>query len=474
MATRLSAASVVGALALLASALVEVEAEKEGFHARPLVEDDYMQACDSHNAACPYASLLQTSARALVEQHRCFEAGQPKPGQEQDLVFCYAIVQSAPSRESTAASLGQQLSKACDGWSFFSTDEDDPGSCTWQAFSEKSMRHAIRFAMREMVGEGVLPWLEKRGILERYRWLVKVDPDSFVRPSALREGLARYPLNFNKILSVANAQESKLSKRASDFEPILPNEDIGGTAPDGYFVALPTSLVPRLREVIATGRKCDSFVSGHQEHGKFSFTITEALCTLWSSQRPASSRFSTSTACELSRPLPDDAQNYLRTVFHSNGTIGQHWLVNGESLDAGRWRHWLVNDDEIGDVSLSGLLKRLVLGDNITLRQDGEVNHYDATSCFHDAHFGGVEMFVDKAGDSLVATGGSGSTCSGVAEELLTHQRENPTSWQEKRLCKPGCSLGGEHRAICVSSAFAVAHAVKDKETYEQMVLSFP
>lgn len=105
-------------------------------------------------------------------------------------LFCYAVVPTnandQPNKIGLKPLLATQLSAACDGWALFGETEDPANNVT-KAFSREVVPHAMENDMREMVTLGVWPHLIERGALDEYEWFLKVDEDSFVRPSTLRK-----------------------------------------------------------------------------------------------------------------------------------------------------------------------------------------------------------------------------------------------------------------------------------------------
>jgi len=166
-------------------------------------------------------------------------------------LFCYSLVRAPPHREKTVPLLARQLATACDGWGFFSSAEDRELNIA-KAYSHEDERRAIKHQMHEMVAAGVWRKLAEMGAIEKYTWILKVDADTFVRPSTLRRAFGDVSVR----LGPERARRRVISVVDDDV-------DDGGTVVEGFFVALPTALGTALSKGPAT--RCDELLSGHNE-----------------------------------------------------------------------------------------------------------------------------------------------------------------------------------------------------------------
>lgn len=158
-------------------------------------------------------------------------------------IFCYALVTDPP--EEYAALFARQLEKACDGWQLFSSFSDKELNIK-QAYTKAEEADAIERQMHEMVIAGAWKEMAKARVLGNYSFIVKLDPDEFVRPSTLRKSFARYPHDFNSIVSTGD-------------------NDSGGTIVDGFLVAVPHAIIGKLYKFGKQSRLCDTIASGHNE-----------------------------------------------------------------------------------------------------------------------------------------------------------------------------------------------------------------
>lgn len=407
-------------------------------------------------------------------------------------LYCFAILRpKSDGREATAPLLARQLAAACDGWSFFSTEADEAEN-VHQAFTKEAMRIGVRNQMREMVMDGVWNQLADQGVLKEYRWLLKVDPDTFVRPSALRRAFARYPANFNKVVSASNllvgpngaemnGEESRVREPGA---PTSADENLGGTSVDGFFIAIPTALARRMARVAATGSAlCDSLASGHNSQGMVEIKISERLCAAWSSaSKPSSTQNKDgdeegeAVACKQGMPLPAPAAAKLRKMFGSDGKTKVRFSLSGESFEPGLVLSSVDGQDVVHALksNAQGLLKMARVGSTLKVRAPEDETGPSDPKCLWDIGAKGVEFFMDAAGNALLAMDPAGdSECTPIAQQLLNSSPRD-ASHPGEQLCEKTCPLGGHARAVCVSADFAVVHAVKDPSVYEKMVEAFP
>jgi len=155
-------------------------------------------------------------------------------------LFCYSLVRTPP--EPTAALLANQLSAACDGWAFFG-DTEDPANNVTKGFER------IDFAHYKLMGSpgahykatrSVWKHLVESGALEEYEWFLRVEPDSFVRPSTLRQTF--------KALHT--------SCRRGGY---MCSDNIN----EGYFLALQADVVLGIKSLGWPTGSCDNVLSGH-------------------------------------------------------------------------------------------------------------------------------------------------------------------------------------------------------------------
>jgi len=156
-------------------------------------------------------------------------------------LFCYSLVRTPP--EPTAALLANQLSAACDGWAFFG-DTEDPAKNVTKGFArmdfgsfDKISGEATNKATRS-----VWKHLVESGALEEYEWFLRVEPDSFVRPSTLRQTF--------KALHT--------SCRRGGY---MASDNIN----EGYFLALQADVVLGIKTLGWPIGSCDNVLSGHMD-----------------------------------------------------------------------------------------------------------------------------------------------------------------------------------------------------------------
>lgn len=172
------------------------------------------------------------------------------------LLFCYALVRTPV--EPTAHLLGRQFASACDGWAFFS-DADDSSENVIKAFTKEDIRKAWSHQMREMVTAGVWKHLSSVGALHEFEWFLKVDADSFVRPSTLRKAFLDLSTTSSGIISASDS--------ASD------------TMVDGFFVAIRADTAIKIKSQ-HWPKRCDSTLSGHDEEAGFVDPVIECMQAL--------------------------------------------------------------------------------------------------------------------------------------------------------------------------------------------------
>lgn len=189
--------------------------------------------------------FLAASLQGAVQGLRSARAARSQVALEQKgALFCYALVRAPPFREKTAPLLARQLSKACDGWALFSSAEDLSLNIT-KAYSQQDEHQAVKHQMHEMIAAGAWRKLTEMGVMYHYTWILKVDADTYVRPSTLRRAFGKISPNSRSILSVGDTS-------MSDGLPL-----------DGFFLAIPVSVGISLLEGPAPD--CDVVLSGHNE-----------------------------------------------------------------------------------------------------------------------------------------------------------------------------------------------------------------
>jgi hypothetical protein len=167
-----------------------------------------------------------------------------QPDHEIQLLFCYSLVRS-PVTE-TGKLLGWQLAKACDGWALFSSENDSSLNIV-QGYTRAEETVALKHQMHEMVIAGAWKHMVEMRVPERYKWILKVDEDTYVRPSTLRSVFTKYA-QLKKIMSVSDAND---------------NQEASGL--EGFFLATPAALMEELYTFGKTQRDCDVLASGHDE-----------------------------------------------------------------------------------------------------------------------------------------------------------------------------------------------------------------
>jgi hypothetical protein len=148
------------------------------------------------------------------------------------------LVRTPP--EPTAALLAKQLSLACDGWALFG-DTADPANNVTKAFSKEDSKKGWAHQMREMVTIGVWKHLVESGALDEYEYFLKVDADSFVRPSTLRNTFKALRTNCRRSHMVISIWRDEV---------------------DGYFGAVQADTALRMNS-LGWPRECDVVLSGH-------------------------------------------------------------------------------------------------------------------------------------------------------------------------------------------------------------------
>lgn len=164
-------------------------------------------------------------------------------------LFCYAQVRT-PCEE-LCEMLATQLNAGCDGWALFG-DTDNEDKHVTKVYSKRDIPHALAHQMREMITQGVWKHLDESGALDEYEWFLKVDEDSFVRPSTLRK-------TFNSLYP-SSGPDSLIS---SDHNGAIISE--GKSTPvEGFFVALRVDAVLAIK-AMGWPNECDEVLSGHNE-----------------------------------------------------------------------------------------------------------------------------------------------------------------------------------------------------------------
>eukprot|EP00747_Dinoflagellata_sp_TGD_P169731 gnl/TRDRNA2_/TRDRNA2_199509_c0_seq1.p1 gnl/TRDRNA2_/TRDRNA2_199509_c0~~gnl/TRDRNA2_/TRDRNA2_199509_c0_seq1.p1 ORF type:complete len:297 (-),score=35.11 gnl/TRDRNA2_/TRDRNA2_199509_c0_seq1:55-945(-) len=166
---------------------------------------------------------------------------------------CYAMVRSPP--EDTTSLLFKQLNAACDRSMLFSHDDVLALQITKAYSKEEEVTDVRKGSMHHMI-LGIFGHLSKMGILQRAKWIVKVDSDSFVRPSFLRAALQQYETpDFRSVVSVGNAD-----------------------TPDGFFVAVPRSIAVSLYKDLKRSNRCSALMSGHNNNNTFNEYSASGQC----------------------------------------------------------------------------------------------------------------------------------------------------------------------------------------------------
>jgi hypothetical protein len=166
---------------------------------------------------------------------------QPRP----KALFCFSLVRTPP--EPTVALLAKQLDVACDGWALFG-DTDDPANNVTKAFAVMNFTGGP-----DCISDGCVPseptynasrsifkHLDDSGVLAEYAWLLQLEPDSFVRPSTLRQ-------RFQALH--ANCVQGGY----------LASDNIN----EGYFNALHADVILGIKSLGWPAGSCDNVLSGH-------------------------------------------------------------------------------------------------------------------------------------------------------------------------------------------------------------------
>eukprot|EP00747_Dinoflagellata_sp_TGD_P032085 gnl/TRDRNA2_/TRDRNA2_135720_c0_seq1.p1 gnl/TRDRNA2_/TRDRNA2_135720_c0~~gnl/TRDRNA2_/TRDRNA2_135720_c0_seq1.p1 ORF type:complete len:333 (-),score=44.47 gnl/TRDRNA2_/TRDRNA2_135720_c0_seq1:217-1215(-) len=152
--------------------------------------------------------------------------------------FCYSLVRKPI--EPTVPFLAKQLAAACDGWALFGV-EAHPELNIIAAFSEEDNEKGQHGMLHEMVVRGVYGIIHERYGIDKFSWIVKLDSDSFVRPSAFKTYFQH--LDSSKVNTAVSV-----------------GDGIDGL--DGMFVALPTHVMHRLYLFGKHSVDCDVIASG--------------------------------------------------------------------------------------------------------------------------------------------------------------------------------------------------------------------
>eukprot|EP00929_Paragymnodinium_shiwhaense_P067488 TRINITY_DN33962_c1_g2_i1.p1 TRINITY_DN33962_c1_g2~~TRINITY_DN33962_c1_g2_i1.p1 ORF type:complete len:370 (+),score=48.52 TRINITY_DN33962_c1_g2_i1:66-1175(+) len=174
---------------------------------------------------------------------------------EQKELYCFALVtKKEVDARGTIQLVADNLARACDGFNLFSTFSDARLGVV-RAFDEEANARGFKRAMREQVVLGVWRHLRETADIDRYNWFLKVDADSWLRPSTLRGALRSW--------TEGTEVESVLS--IGYYADAAENAD---QATDGFFVAVPRLLAGRVLDVAKSSRACDSVLSGHDERSR--------------------------------------------------------------------------------------------------------------------------------------------------------------------------------------------------------------
>jgi len=164
-------------------------------------------------------------------------------------LFCYAQVRT-PCEE-LCEMLATQLNAGCDGWALFG-DTDNEDKHVTKVYSKAVIPHALAHQMREMITQGVWKHLDESGALDKYEWFLKVDEDSFVRPSTLRKTFkALYPSSGPDSLISSHHNGAVISEGKN-------------TPVEGFFVGLRVDAVLAIK-AMGWPHECDEVLSGHND-----------------------------------------------------------------------------------------------------------------------------------------------------------------------------------------------------------------
>jgi len=176
-------------------------------------------------------------------------------------LFCYALVRTPCSE--ICEMLATQLNAGCDGWALFGDTEDQAKHVT-KVYSKAVVKNALKHQMREMITLGVWKHLDEVGALDEYEWFLKVDEDSFVRPSTLRK-------QFRAIYT--RSRYDKLTTGDSFYDDghfsghegaIVSDAFRDEQSVEGYFIALRADVVHAIK-AMGWPRLCDELLSGHND-----------------------------------------------------------------------------------------------------------------------------------------------------------------------------------------------------------------
>jgi hypothetical protein len=202
--------------------------------------------CEEFSEAVSLIQLRgQTKKPGEVTQYKDISGHDP----QNPKLYCYAFLR-VPLPAVTEL-LGRQLDQSCDEWDLFSS-ESNPGLRVTKLYEQPDFDHDWNFTMR---GPVIAAW---RHLLSKYNgnpfdWMIKLDYDSFVRPSTFRGLFLQYDTE----------------------KPLILSADDGTS--DGYFAAVNSNAAQLfLPEVGMLGKKqipistvnCMIPLSGHSNNDR--------------------------------------------------------------------------------------------------------------------------------------------------------------------------------------------------------------
>jgi len=193
-------------------------------HAEEAVKEDAY--CHLDSAGIHTDSLVQMFTKGLDEvstggqymntsTDSLSRAGRDTQGHNS--IFCYSFV--TWPLECTTESFVSLLTKACDDWQLFSHEEYPEFRVVKLYDQGEDGSDKVSMAYMTLLA---LDFMEAHRIRDRFGWLVRLEPDTFIRPSNFRAALSRYSVDFDEILSANN------------------------DGPEGYFIAFRSSTAQRL------------------------------------------------------------------------------------------------------------------------------------------------------------------------------------------------------------------------------------
>lgn len=157
-------------------------------------------------------------------------------------ILCYAFTAGEP----TIPALSKNLHQACDAVALFGFQNDATLGVN-KAYSVEQSRQDFNTGTMHNMILAAYERFDSQGWLDKCTWIVKVDADTFIRPSALRPTLAQYTSSAQSVISTPD----------------------GSSTPDGFFLAAPARIAQLLYRTAVTSNICDVLLGGHNSNKTF-------------------------------------------------------------------------------------------------------------------------------------------------------------------------------------------------------------